>query len=106
MRSPTVFACLFSLLILPVVQAIAADKDPGPAVTKSAQSGNWSAAATWQGGKVPAAGARVLILPGHKITYDVAADDVVRAINIAGALSFSRDKDTRLNVGLIKIEDN
>jgi hypothetical protein len=75
-------------------------------VIYSAQSGKWSSPATWQGGKVPAAGARVMILPDHAVTYDVNSDDVIRAINIAGTLTFSRDRDTRLNVGLIKIEAN
>src|SRR5688572_13977177 len=74
-------------------------------VIRSAQSGVWSSADTWVGGKVPAAGARVHVLSGHTVTYDGASDDVIRAINIAGTLSFARDRDTRLNVGLIKIED-
>lgn len=74
-------------------------------VTRSAKSGSWSNAATWEGGKVPAAGAKVLILPGHRVVYDVQSDDVVRAINVAGTLAFSRERDTRLNVGLIKIQD-
>src|SRR5688572_18370908 len=81
--------------------AFAAD---GPEVIKSKQSGPWSAAATWEGGNVPAAGARVLILGAHTVTYDVKSDDVIRAINIAGTLTFARDRDTLLNTGLIKIE--
>ena len=89
-------ACL--LVALP---AWAAD---GPAVIRSAKSGNWSQAATWEGGQVPAAGARVLILSGHTVTYDVAKDDVIRAINISGTLAFARDRNTLLNTGLIKIE--
>jgi len=74
-----------------------------PAVIRSAGSGKWSAAATWQGGKVPDAGARVLIREGHRVEYDVASDKVIRTINIAGVLTFAVDKDTRLDVGLIKI---
>ena len=76
---------------------------PSP-VLKSARSGPWSATATWEGGKVPAAGARVLIRTGHKITYDVKSEDVIRAINVAGTLTFAADRDTRLDVGLIKIQ--
>jgi hypothetical protein len=74
-----------------------------PAVTRSARSGPWSASATWEGGKVPAAGARVLIRTGHKIVYDVKSEQVIRAINIAGTLSFATDRDTRLDVGLIVV---
>src|SRR5690606_36317199 len=33
-----------------------------------------------------------------------ASDDVIRAINIAGTLRFATDRDTRLTVGLIKIQ--
>lgn len=72
-------------------------------VIRSAQSGPWSAPETWVGGKVPTSGARVHVLSGHTVTYDVASDDVIRAINIAGTLTFSPDRDTKLNVGLIKI---
>jgi hypothetical protein len=71
---------------------------------RSATSGPWTAAATWEGGKVPAAGARVQIREGHVVAYDAASDDLLRFLHIAGTLSFAPDKDTRLNVGLIKIQ--
>jgi hypothetical protein len=73
------------------------------AVTRSAASGRWSAASTWEGGKVPGAGARVLIRTGHKVIYDVKSDQVIRAVNIAGVLSFDPERDTRLDVGLIAV---
>jgi hypothetical protein len=76
----------------------------GPAVIRSAKSGAWSVAATWEGGRVPGGGDRVLILGEHTVTYDVKSDAVVRAINIAGTLTFARNRDTLLNTGLIKIE--
>jgi len=73
-------------------------------VVRSMKSGSWSAPATWEGGKVPAAMARVLIHEGHHVVYDVKSDQTIRAINVAGTLSFAPDKDTRLDVGLIKIQ--
>src|ERR1051326_8200691 len=79
----------------------AADK---PLVIRSARSGPWSAAATWEGGTVPAAGARVLIRAGHRVVYDANSDAAIRAINIAGTLSFDPHRNTHLNVGLIKIQ--
>jgi len=94
-------ACLLVLVFSPL--AFAAESPP---VIRSVKSGAWSSPQTWEGGKVPAAGARVHVLAGHAVTYDVAEEGVVRAINIAGTLSFARDKDTLLNVGLIKIEMN
>ncbi|HEX3314772.1 MAG TPA: G8 domain-containing protein, partial [Gemmataceae bacterium] len=73
-------------------------------VIKSARSGPWSAPSTWEGGKVPAAGARVLIRPRHRIVYDVKSEDVIRGVNVAGTLAFAADRDTRLDVGLIKVQ--
>src|SRR5262249_47846140 len=83
----------------------AAEK-PGrpPALIRSAQSGAWSAPATWEGGKVPSAGARVQVRQGHTVTYDLKSEQPIRLIHVAGTLSFARDRDTRLDVGLIKIQ--
>ena len=75
-----------------------------PPVIKSAKSGPWFAAATWEGNAVPGGGARVLIREGHAITYDAKSDAVIRGINVAGSLAFAPDKDTVLKVGLIKIQ--
>src|SRR5438128_10775035 len=76
----------------------------GEEIINSARSGPWSAAATWEGGRVPDAGARVLIKTGHAVTYDVKSDKVIRGITISGSLAFATNKDTELNVGLIRIE--
>src|SRR5207248_1565030 len=82
----------------------------GGKLVRSAQSGPWSAPATWEGGRIPGAGARVQIRSGHTVTYDltppVAArlDRVIRSIHVAGTLTFARDRDTWLDVGLIKIQ--
>ena len=59
-----------------------------PAVIHSAQSGLWSAPATWEGNQIPRAGARVLIRTGHRVVYDVQTPVAIRAINVAGTLSF------------------
>src|SRR5262249_36763610 len=79
-------------------------KDTGPPITRSARSGPWSAPATWEGGKVPTAGARVQVRTGHTVRYDLKSDRVIRSIHVAGTLTFARDQDTRLDVGLIKIQ--
>jgi hypothetical protein len=88
--------------------AAADDKPAEVAVIRSARSGAWSEAATWDGGKVPAAGTKVQVRLGHVITYDVQAPEylVIRSLHIAGTVTFASDKPTRLNVGLIKIEDS
>ncbi|HLQ44932.1 MAG TPA: G8 domain-containing protein, partial [Planctomycetaceae bacterium] len=72
--------------------------------TRSAQSGRWSAAATWEGGQVPAAGARVHVRPEHAVVYDLKSETPIRAVYVAGTLTFAADKDTRLDVGVLKIE--
>ena len=93
---------LFSLaaVLLSALPLLAAD----PPVVRSAKSGPWSAAATWDGGNVPATGSRVLIRAGHRVEYDVKSEAVVRGVNVAGTLAFAPDRDTLLNVGLVKIQ--
>ena len=81
--------------------ATAADK---PSWIRSAGSGLWSAAATWENGKIPAAGARVHIQSNHVVTYDVQSDHALRAVYVAGTLSFAADKSTRMDVGVLMIE--
>src|SRR5690349_10421269 len=63
-----------------------------PAI-RSAKSGAWSAADTWENGKVPASAARVLIRAGHRVVYDVNSDQAIRSVHIAGVLSFAADRD-------------
>lgn len=75
-----------------------------PSTIRSAQSGPWSAPATWDGGKVPTAGARVQIRTGHAVTYDVDSTEPIRTVFIAGLLRFADDRNSRLEVGLIKVQ--
>jgi hypothetical protein len=81
--------------------ALAAD---APKLIRSAQSGRWSAATTWEDGQVPTAGARVQVRGGHSIVYDLKSDQVIRSIHVAGKLTFDGTRDTKLVVGLIKIQ--
>ena len=73
-------------------------------VVRSKASGPWSAAATWEEGKLPQAGEKVLIKTGHIVTYDVRSEAVLRSVHISGTLKFATDKDTLLQAGLIKIQ--
>ena len=75
-----------------------------PPLIRSARSGDWSSPRTWERGAVPGAGARVEIRAGDRVVYDVESAVPIRSIHVAGALSFATDCDTRLDVGLIKIE--
>src|SRR6267378_1751254 len=80
-----------------------APKVPAPLI-RSAGSGLWSKAGTWEGGKVPGAGDRVQVRTGHTVVYDVGSAAALRLVHVAGTLHFAHDKDTRLDVGLIKIQ--
>jgi hypothetical protein len=92
-------------LVCLLVSAAASDAlaQPGRLV-KSAGDGNWSVGATWDGGRAPSAGDQVLIREGDQVVYDVASEEVIRSLHISGTLTFARDRDTLLNVGLIRIQ--
>ena len=62
----------------------------------TAASGDWSAPATWQGGAVPPAGARVVVLPGHDVRYDVVENAALDWVRVQGSLRFATQTDTRL----------
>ena len=107
-RSCVTFAVLAAgLSTLPacasrVVQIPPAGTSQGVDV-RSAGSGPWSDAGTWQLQRPPHAGDRVLIRAGDRVTYDVKSDDVIRSISVAGALTFAPDRDTELNVGVVTV---
>jgi len=80
--------------------ASAADERP---LLKSKQSGAWSVKQTWDAGRVPKSGDRVIIRESHRVIYDTESSDVIRLVQIAGTLEFARDRNTRLDAGLITI---
>lgn len=73
-------------------------------VVRSTRSGSWSDTAVWEGGKVPTSGQSVQVRKGHIVTYDVKTTSPIRSIHVAGTLTFAADRDTQLDVGLIKIQ--
>ena len=46
----------------------------------------------------------VQVRHGHVVVYDRISEEAVRAVYIAGVLTFAPDKDTQLDVGLIRIQ--
>ena len=102
----------WSLLPLLAFVAMAADDpqhhhhDALAFSVRSAVDGNWSDPATWEPARVPKRGDRVLVSRGTEVTYDVAGKDVLRLVQVAGTLRFARDRDTELNVGLLKVQDS
>ena len=87
--------------LMPVI-TLAAD----PPLIRSARSGPWSTRETWDLGRVPKAGDRVVVRSGHHVAYDVASGEVIRLVQVAGTLDFARDRDTRLEAGLIVVTAN
>ncbi len=71
---------------------------------RTARNGAWSDPQTWENGKVPKAGDFVQVRAGHKVVYDLDSKEPLRMLHVAGALEFSRSKNTCLEVGLIKVE--
>ena len=71
---------------------------------RTARGGKWSDAQTWEGARPPQAGDFVQVRSGHAVTYDVDSGAALRMLHVAGTLTFSREKNTLLDVGLIKIE--
>lgn len=74
-----------------------------PRLVRSAKSGSWTAAATWEQDVVPAAGDRVVIREGHHVLYDADSKAVIRLVQVAGTLEFDKSRDTRLEVGLLTV---
>ncbi len=98
---PSLAQCMvigITLLVMPVAAPAA------NAIIQSAKSGAWSSPQTWVGEKVPPSGASVQIRAGHRVVYDVKSSEAIRALFIVGTLSFATDRDTQLNVGLIKVQ--
>jgi hypothetical protein len=75
----------------------------GPLV-RSATSGRWSEPSTWENGRLPGAGDRVLVRSGHSVVFDARVESAIRSIHVAGTLDFDSDRDVLLTVGLIKIQ--
>ena len=68
---------------------------------KAIKSGAWSDAATWAGGKIPGAGATVLIEDGTTVTYDQISEERIKTIVVEGNLKFATNADTELYVETI-----
>lgn len=100
------------VLIVAGTNVIAADKSGHQHIhhrqvefsIRSVKDGRWSDAGTWKPARVPKTGDRVLVSRGTSVEYDVASKSVVRLVQVVGTLSFARDRDTELNVGLLTVQ--
>ena len=71
---------------------------------RTVRSGKWSDPNIWLKKRVPLAGDYVQIRPGNTVIYDVLATQPLRMVHVAGTLTFARDRSTRLDVGLLKVQ--
>jgi hypothetical protein len=107
------FGTVFVTAVLPIAlsgaRSVAAEHELDQSVqfsVRSVKDGRWSDANTWQPANVPGTNDRVLISRGTTVDYDVASKDVLRLIQVVGTLFFARDRDTELNVALLKVQDS
>ena len=73
---------------------------------QSVTNGAWSNPKTWSPARVPQAGDRVLISRRTRVEYDLENDAVIRLVQVVGKLSFSRKCNTRLEVGVLKVQNS
>ncbi|MFT5522575.1 MAG: hypothetical protein ACI9HK_000519, partial [Pirellulaceae bacterium] len=73
---------------------------------KSVGSGDWSNPKTWEPNRVPKTGDRVIVSRHTRVRYDVSNKFVIRLVQVVGTLHFARDRDTELNVGLLKVQSS
>lgn len=72
----------------------------------SVKNGDWSNPKTWSPARTPKQGDRVLIGRGTNVRYDVKSKDVIRLVQIVGTLDFARERNTELNVGILKVQNS
>lgn len=75
-----------------------------PGTIHSIASGNYSDAATWQGGNIPSAGDSVLIDSGHTVILDGATALSVNYLRLDGTLNFSATTTTLKVAGDLVID--
>jgi hypothetical protein len=92
------------LLLISFLATACAASSPVQFQVRSARSGNWSNPKTWADKRAPRSADNVQIQSGHRVIYDVSSDAGVRVLHVAGTLTFARDKSTRLNVGLLRVQ--
>ncbi|MEK6234990.1 MAG: G8 domain-containing protein [Planctomycetales bacterium] len=113
----SVSACLLAILPVAFVlvdfagaaeneSASPRDFDPVRFNVRSVKDGRWSDPSVWDAKRLPKSGDRVQVARGTRVVYDVESNEVVRLLQVVGALSFARDRNTLLNVGILKVQNS
>ena len=113
--SATAAFCLLTIWLTGTLQTAMSADDPNQNASeqpklefsiRSIKDGRWSDPNSWHPARVPGNGDRVLVSRDTTIQYDVAnKTDVIRLLQIVGRLEFARDRDTELNVGIVKVQN-
>src|ERR1700680_76198 len=75
----------------------------GEATSVAVKDGSWFDPATWADGKVPGAGAKVLIPEAITVNYDGVSDASLFTVRVDGKLLFATDHDTRMVVDTLVV---
>jgi len=82
------------------------DLVPYAAVThRAVASGNWSDPGVWEGGRLPVAGARVLVPRGVTISVDRTLSEPLKTVRVDGTLRFDPDRNTLLRVDTLVVAE-
>jgi hypothetical protein len=66
-------------------------------------SGNWSDSRIWKDGKIPAAGAKVVVASGTTVTFDAYQNEAVKTLRIDGTLTFATNRNTQLKADTVVV---
>lgn len=69
----------------------------------SVKSGQWNDPAVWSANRLPGAGDRVMIAAGMSVKYTIVSDASIQAVEVAGALTFGTNVNTRLKTGVLTV---
>lgn len=89
-------------MALLMIASVSSSANANP--VRTVKSGNWSDPSTWESKTIPKAGDKVVIRMGHKILYDFSSTEVIRGLQVGGELRFDPTKNTRLEIGLIRVQ--
>lgn len=108
MRRSITMLCFLALASTTVAGEAKPDAKHAPArvdfTIRSVADGNWSSPKTWQPARLPKDNDRVLVTRGTRVIYDVQSEAKIRLLQVIGTLSFARDRNTLLNVGVLKVQ--
>jgi hypothetical protein len=66
-------------------------------------SGNWSDSRIWKDGKIPSAGAKVVVAAGTTVTFDAYQNEAMKTLRIDGTLAFATNRNTQLKADTIVV---